>query len=392
MKIKDETNNVGAGPVSAPKGITLIALVITIIVLLILAGITISLTLGEHGILNVAKQAGVKTQEESAKEKLELVLMDLQAKKQIDETYNDTTYLDAEINKNGMTISEDIVTVNGFQFEIDRSELKIKNKVEEIIDTSIPYEGVGYKFIYDGSLNESGNTGANMCNELTGGWTEKRTTYTWNGTTDKYYRGWLYTNNTINLSDYDKLYAKSNVAGAEYFSYIYGSQIQYLPNNIEGDFEDMSLFKNETITGITIPENWQGYIGIFSLHSSVNTWYYDYAQNYVRNYTESTRYIDVYEIIAMKEDDWKKWLKIAKISEAQENCNTLEEVLNNQEVLRQLFNNKEANEYLLKCSGTLMIELLKEDEAFNQVPNILKEKMKDNVNWNKFAIICGRTL
>lgn len=40
------------------KGITLIALVITIIVLLILAGITINLTLGEHGILKMAKEAG----------------------------------------------------------------------------------------------------------------------------------------------------------------------------------------------------------------------------------------------------------------------------------------------------------------------------------------------
>lgn len=40
------------------KGITLVALVITIILLLILSGITIKLTLGEHGILNMAKQAG----------------------------------------------------------------------------------------------------------------------------------------------------------------------------------------------------------------------------------------------------------------------------------------------------------------------------------------------
>lgn len=40
------------------KGITLIALVITIIILLILAGITISLTLGEHGIINMAEKAG----------------------------------------------------------------------------------------------------------------------------------------------------------------------------------------------------------------------------------------------------------------------------------------------------------------------------------------------
>lgn len=44
--------------VKSTKGITLIALVITIIVLLILAGITINLTIGEHGILNMAKEAG----------------------------------------------------------------------------------------------------------------------------------------------------------------------------------------------------------------------------------------------------------------------------------------------------------------------------------------------
>ncbi len=40
------------------KGITLVALVITIIVLLILAGITIRLTLGERGIFNMAQKAG----------------------------------------------------------------------------------------------------------------------------------------------------------------------------------------------------------------------------------------------------------------------------------------------------------------------------------------------
>ena len=39
------------------KGITLIALVITIIVLIILAGVTINLTLGENGIFNKAKYA-----------------------------------------------------------------------------------------------------------------------------------------------------------------------------------------------------------------------------------------------------------------------------------------------------------------------------------------------
>lgn len=40
------------------KGITLVALVITIIVLLILASVTISLTLGENGLFQTAKNAG----------------------------------------------------------------------------------------------------------------------------------------------------------------------------------------------------------------------------------------------------------------------------------------------------------------------------------------------
>lgn len=50
------------------NGITLIALVITIIVLLILAGITISLTVGQRGILNRAQEAGKNYQNAAAKE------------------------------------------------------------------------------------------------------------------------------------------------------------------------------------------------------------------------------------------------------------------------------------------------------------------------------------
>ena len=43
------------------KGITLIALVVTIIVLLILAGISISMLTGQNGILNRAAEAKEKT-------------------------------------------------------------------------------------------------------------------------------------------------------------------------------------------------------------------------------------------------------------------------------------------------------------------------------------------
>ena len=40
------------------KGITLVALVITIIVMLILVGVTVTIALGDNGIINKAKTAG----------------------------------------------------------------------------------------------------------------------------------------------------------------------------------------------------------------------------------------------------------------------------------------------------------------------------------------------
>ena len=60
------------------KGITLIALVITIIVLLILAGVSLNLIMGEEGILGKATTAVDKTEKARMKEELEMQIMDIQ--------------------------------------------------------------------------------------------------------------------------------------------------------------------------------------------------------------------------------------------------------------------------------------------------------------------------
>ena len=54
------------------KGITLIALVITIIVLLILAGVTIATLTGDNGILTRATESKEQTELADEKEKVEL--------------------------------------------------------------------------------------------------------------------------------------------------------------------------------------------------------------------------------------------------------------------------------------------------------------------------------
>lgn len=64
QKVKEKRN--------IEKGITLIALVITIIVLLILAGVTISTLMGDNGILTIANKATLQNEAASVAEQIEL--------------------------------------------------------------------------------------------------------------------------------------------------------------------------------------------------------------------------------------------------------------------------------------------------------------------------------
>lgn len=72
------------------KGITLIALVITIIVLLILAGVTIAMLTGNNGILKKATDATDATGQAEAKEAVQLALSTILANQ------NDPTYTGEE--------------------------------------------------------------------------------------------------------------------------------------------------------------------------------------------------------------------------------------------------------------------------------------------------------
>ncbi len=58
------------------KGVTLVALVITIIVLLILAGVTLSMVMGDSGIFSKANEASSKTAISSAKDAVRLATLE----------------------------------------------------------------------------------------------------------------------------------------------------------------------------------------------------------------------------------------------------------------------------------------------------------------------------
>ena len=85
------------------KGITLIALIITIIVLLILAGVTIATLTGENGILTRATVASEEREKKGLREEIELAIGSNNIREQVDGSGN----LEEELNKiNGATVSK----------------------------------------------------------------------------------------------------------------------------------------------------------------------------------------------------------------------------------------------------------------------------------------------
>ena len=60
------------------KGITLVALVITIIVLIILAGVSINLILGDNGIITKAKEARKAQEIAEIKENVQMKIVELE--------------------------------------------------------------------------------------------------------------------------------------------------------------------------------------------------------------------------------------------------------------------------------------------------------------------------
>ena len=114
------------------KGITMIALIVTIIILLILAGVTIAFLTGENGILNKASTAAETTKKANAKERLKVELMAIQTEDLVDGKEANLYSLDAnqeQLNEKGIEIagsgnSRD-VTLDGYTFKV-KNDLTIE--------------------------------------------------------------------------------------------------------------------------------------------------------------------------------------------------------------------------------------------------------------------------
>ena len=143
------------------KGITLIALIVTIIVLLILAGVSITMLLGDNGIINQTQKAKEETIIASEKEVINLSYINCQQENKYDNEINEKD-LQEEIKNYGYLTE---VNKRGKNFIIVFNETQ--NKYTLLSDGSIKLgeieEAIQYNIIINeyegGSLTLSKNSG-----------------------------------------------------------------------------------------------------------------------------------------------------------------------------------------------------------------------------------------
>lgn len=122
------------------SGITLVALVVTIVVLLILAGITITYVFGNNGVFGKVSEAKLKTNIAKAREKIEMVLSEAKIPKHTDSKYNENEYLDEFILSriSDTEVLDNVIITDGYAFELDRSVPKIGEYVGKRNELVVP--------------------------------------------------------------------------------------------------------------------------------------------------------------------------------------------------------------------------------------------------------------
>ena len=237
------------------KGITLIALVITIIILIILAGISIRAIFGEEGLIENAKMSAFATEFRQVQDKVEIYADGKIVDKLAEDNYNIanieilpiTTKLNneeiLEIENNNTTLKSKVEELSGrnieeanlYWIDLKAIEEDVKSKYIIDIDTRQIYRYTGKKIkgkmwhTLDQGVGEGESDSTQQEDEIWDGWI-KLTLYYPSGATEKQWRlgeegETRYDENlmwqdytgpiTVKLSDVENVWIKYNLNGQE---------------------------------------------------------------------------------------------------------------------------------------------------------------------------------
>lgn len=146
------------------KGITLIALVITIIVLLILAAVSIAMLTGENGLLKKATKAKEENKLAQAKEQINLMLQEYRIERDtgsnksfenfLQEKKNDKKIDGYEKNENYNENSKKLwdIELDGYFFTVDEAPLKIVSYAKTKVRPRASVEMITNGYVLEGNI------------------------------------------------------------------------------------------------------------------------------------------------------------------------------------------------------------------------------------------------
>ena len=119
------------------KGITLIALIVTIIVLLILAGITIGAITGDNGIINQAQSAKTETERSDIEEQINVILVQNSKDRVMDKNKLINDFEEKLPDGKEIVESDDLIYIiyPEYSFEVDIDSLEV-NDITKYIEVS----------------------------------------------------------------------------------------------------------------------------------------------------------------------------------------------------------------------------------------------------------------
>ena len=143
------------------NAITLIALIVTVIILLILAGVTLNMVIGENGLFGKANIAKEETNKSTATEKIKLKILEYKAEvtsKQEDETlkgFKEFYSQDSEIEYINLCIEDNGNLIEANEQTPTRAKIKLKDySYEFIIDEKLNIISIDGKTNNDKGANE----------------------------------------------------------------------------------------------------------------------------------------------------------------------------------------------------------------------------------------------
>ena len=267
----------------------------------------------------------------------------------------------------------------------------------EEIDTS---QVVNYLMLYDGSLGEAGENGANVCADVTGGYEVNsvlmsgyvKGTVTFNSTNIKLYAkdegticmATISSNNSFNVDGYSKIGASTKYSMSSPNSNSWSCS--YLTQNRSLS----SMGESHLVVGSGVVYNNN------SLNNTKFLWDKDISSAVQKNYylcgyasaTGWQHYTDqeIYSIFLLKQDNWQELCTIAGLNSS--NYASEETLCSNSTAITQILSNASAVDFMLKqCTGTFMYYFVRSSTCLTALNNSTnKTKIHANEHWSKFLM------